>query len=82
MRKFTNTQRAAIKNYYKQQQLCFREQSKDDCLEMICITVRNSRNIRKFEACAGTFFFTWVDGTTTIHNKKNWWRMKKVTSWR
>ena len=82
MRKFNKRQREAIKSYYYNAKLInnenFIEKSKTDCLDEIVAVIRNSRNIKDITACAGTFWFTWKDQTITIHNKSNWWRMKKV----
>jgi len=77
MRKFTKQQKQAIKGYYVSRQNGFAEISKAYCLDTIVRAVRDSRNINTFQAIAGTFWFTWKDGTTTTHHESNWWRMKK-----
>lgn len=38
---------------------------------------KRGSGIRRFTACAGTFWFGWSDGVVTEHDESNWWRMKK-----
>ncbi len=77
-RKFTNRQKEAIKGYYLSRKSKFQPRDKIKCLDEISDSIKNSRNIKYFAACAGTFWFTWKDGSRTVHSEKNWWGMKKV----
>ena len=78
-RQFTKAQRTAIRGYYESRKLGFKPNAKLQCLEAISRTIRGSRKITGFEACAGTFWFQWKDGVTTTHHERNWWKMKKET---
>ncbi len=81
-RKFTHRQREAVRGYYLSQKAAFKNKSKIDCLDAISDSVRNSRNIYDFTACAGTMWFTWkLDKSVTTHSKRNWWTMKNGRLW-
>lgn len=76
-RTFTQKQKQAIRGYYLQRKARFLNKSKLRCLEEIRESIKDSRNIKTFTACAGTFWFTWKSNVVTQHSEKNWWRMKK-----
>ena len=77
IRKFTNEQKLVISNYYIKRKSKFSEQTKQECLDKISCSLHKNSQIISFVACAGTFWFQWKDGITTIHNERNWWKMKK-----
>jgi hypothetical protein len=55
---------------------------KQSCLNNISnVVLKEDSGIGSFAASAGTFFFTWEDGVTTIHSEKYWWRMMKYSTW-
>ena len=80
-RRFTQREKAAVKAYYAHRKLRFGQRSKAKCLLNISQAVRSSRKLKWFNACAGTFWFRWKDGTTTVHTEHTWWRMKKGWLW-
>lgn len=42
----------------------------------------NRPKIVHFEACAGSFIFTWSDKGVTYHGENQWWRMETWDHWR
>ena len=81
LRRFTQKEKEAVKGYYVHRRNRFLSKTKAQCLEVVNQAVRNSRKLSTFSACAGTFWFGWKDGVTTIHSEDYWWRMKKVSTW-
>jgi hypothetical protein len=42
----------------------------------------NRPKIYHFSASAGSFWFTWVDGSITYHDDTQWWRMETDKHWK
>ena len=82
-RKFIPAMKNAIVGYYRSRKVQSsipwnKRKSLDDISSAM---LKRKSNIVEFTATAGTFFFRWKDGVTTVHSEKNWWRMTKYTTW-
>lgn len=74
---FKENLKQAISAYYHYRLTDFVFRSKEECLDDIEKEVKRRHNgLRGFQASAGTFWFFWVDGDTTIHNEQNWLEMQ------
>jgi hypothetical protein len=54
------------------------DKSKNECIDDIAKAVYGSKEITKFTAIAGTFYFNWIDGTRTEHDESNWLDCKQL----